>query len=131
MKGITRIIIVLFMLVVCVSVSARTYKNVYKGTIAGKNVRVELYLDDDDYSVYGSYYYYNAKGQKLSAKLNLRGHCNPIGPARNPYYLTETTPNGQYCGEWNTNYNAETDRMTGTITNSKGKTYSINLRCVE
>lgn len=118
----------LFMLIFgATSMLAEVFKDVYRGTIAGKNVRVELYIDNNDYSVWGSYYYMNANGKKTSGTMNLSGWCNPIGPARNYYSLTETY-NGTYTGSWETNYNAETGRMTGTMTNSKGNSYSINLR---
>ena len=121
------LIFTLFITLSAFTMSAGTGKMILKGTIAGKNVKVELYINDNDYSVSGSYYYYNSKGKKISSTLNLKGNCNPIGPAKNYFYLTETY-NGSYCGSWETNYDAETNRMTGIITNSKGNSYNINLR---
>lgn len=116
-----------FMILGSSSVCAKVFKSLYKGTIAGKNVRVELYVDNSNYSVWGSYYYLNSKGKKISGTMNINGTCNPIGPERNPYHLTESY-NGAYTGTWETNLNANNGKMTGVITNSKGNTYSINLR---
>lgn len=122
-----KILPVMALLICSMSLSAEVYRSVYKGKIAGKNVRAEIYLDDEDYSVKGTYYYYNSDGERLSSDLNLKGVCNPIGPTRNIYTLTEYTPEGTYSGTWNANFDVMSNEMTGTITNKKAKSYSINL----
>lgn len=126
-----KIALTLVVLLSGLTMSARVFRSVYRGTIAGQNVRVELNVDDNNYSVRGSYTYYDKRGRKLSSRLNLKGQCRPIGPTRNYYELTETTPSGQYCGSWDANFNCETGRMTGTMINAKGKRFNINLREVE
>ena len=125
-----RLVLVLASVVCGVSsLWAEVWKEVYTGTIAGKTVRVTLYIDDDNYNVWGTYCYYDAQGKKVSADLNIKGSCNPIGPARNIFELTESYQ-GKKTGSWVANWNVETDRMTGTMTNSKGKSYKIELRHV-
>lgn len=117
-----RTLLPLLFLFCAMTMKAEVFRQDFTGTIAGKSVRVTLYIDNNNYSVTGSYYY-----TKYKKSIRLSGRCNPIGPARNIFSLTEYSDN-KYSGTWETNLNAETDRMTGTITNSRGKSYSINLR---
>lgn len=113
------------------SALARTPTFVFKGKIAGKNVKVELYTDTDDYSkVHGSYYYYDNNGKKLSSVLTLKGDYED-GRAMSLMELTETY-NGKYCGKWyiEVDHYDNPKKWEGTLTNSKGKKYKIMLRQV-
>lgn len=109
------------------STFAETLKCVYKGTIAGKNVRVELYLYGPNESVHGSYYYYNNKGEKISKKLTLKGE-RTYAYYIHEFFTLEETYNGKYCGSWAIERIG--DEVTGTFTNPKGKEYDIKLHQV-
>lgn len=131
-KALNFLILAIVLLVTPLTLSAETFRCVFKGKIANKNVHVVLNIDNntDSFLVKGSYYYYNAKGQKISQDIKLNGHCDAKSPTRNYFFLSESF-NGKYCGSWEANFNAETERMVGTITNSKGNQYDIDLRQIE
>lgn len=119
-----KFILPLFLLICSINMSAQVYRQVFTGTVAGKKVRVELYVNSYNYSVSGSYYYNTYK-----KNISLSGSCNPAGPARNMYYLSEYS-GGNYSGSWTVNYNTSNGRMTGTMTNRRGNTYKVNLRAL-
>lgn len=130
MKKILTISLLLISIVILCPASAfaETFHCVYKGKIAGKNVRVELSLYGPNDSVRGTYYYYDDNGKKLSSVLTLKGKRTGAHYTHE-YFTLKETYNGKYCGKW------EIDRMPegiyGTFYSPKGKQYEIELYPVD
>lgn len=129
-KALKFLVLTIVLFVTPFTLSAKTVSYLFKGKIANTDVRVVLNINTDNYQVNGSYYYYNAQGKKQSQEIKLNGHCNPVDPTHNYFFISESF-DGNYCGGWETNFNTRTKRMVGTITNSKGKKYDIDLQKVE
>lgn len=96
------------------------------GTIAGAKVNGGMTLYEGG-RVEGSYGYDKYTKKNQNAYLNIYGSWRKTGS--NTYQLTLTEySKGHVSGTWNVTFNDRSGRISGTMRNSKGKTYKVNLR---
>lgn len=97
----------------------------FEGTVANSRVSGVFTLQNTG-RVSGSYGYNKYTSRSSNAMIDLYGSWRSAG--RNVYTLTltEYAPNGKVSGTWNVTYNGKTGRLTGTMKNSKGRTYKVN-----
>ncbi|MDE6082160.1 MAG: hypothetical protein K2F70_07820 [Muribaculaceae bacterium] len=92
---------------------------VWRGTIAGKDVYCNIYVNDWG-TVHGAYCYGTTDSDNM---MVLDGaYDNETNMLTiNEYY------DGNITGQWNLKYNGQ-DELEGDMTNYKGKTYPVKLR---
>ena len=109
---------------VCYAQIPLTY-HTFTGKIGGKyGITMAIYLPDNpkvSCNIHGSYYYGNGKNGSLT--LSGRYMSGDI-------WLDEYNAKGQYCGSWSISVcrSGNGKIMTGSMTNSKGKRYSVSCK---
>lgn len=95
---------------------ADEYLGTYKGTLNGSiGITVHLRYTDGD-QIYGSYYY----GNGSYGSLDLSGNVNSYGMS-----LEESDSSGNTSGYWQCEKSG--DEIVGTMTNAKGREFSVHL----
>lgn len=128
MKKKISILIALFIISISTSIafgqSAISWGS-FQGTVAGVKVNGSLAIYDNG-TANGSYGYNKYTKNNSDARLELRGTCRKTGKNTYKLSLTEYSTSGRVSGSWDVTYNTSTGRITGTMRNSKGKTYKVN-----
>ena len=120
-KSILSFVLLLFSLTV--NASERKF---LEGQVANSTVGIDLFILDGNEATGSLYYERNRK--RISEDIVINGSWYYLSNGNIEIILTETTRGGKYCGRWKLNYNRITKRATGTVTNSKNKTFRVNLK---
>ena len=107
---------------IIVAVFAANADIYFRGSVGKYGVGGSIGLYNGGY-VSGNYGYNGHSGS-----LNLSGSWWSIGNNKYKVTMTETDSKGKVSGSWNLVYNSNNRSFTGTMTNSKGKTYKVNLK---
>ena len=98
-----------------------------EGTIAGAKVNGAMTLFEGG-RVEGNYGYNKNTRSNPNAYLQLYGTWRRTGSNTYQLSITEYSNKGHVSGTWNVTFNESKGRITGTMRNSKGKTYKVNCK---
>ena len=99
----------------------------FGGTIAGAKVTGTLTFYAGG-RVEGTYGYNKYTNSNPNATLRIYGTWRKTSSSVYSLSLTEYSNKGHISGTWNVKLNDNTGSITGTMRNSKGKTYKVNCR---
>lgn len=100
----------------------------FDGKVAGSNVSGGLTLYAGG-GVDGQYGYSKFTRTNPNAVIDLRGSWRKTGSSTYALTLTEYGRGGHVSGTWNVTFNESSGKISGSMRNSKGKTYKVSCSC--